>query len=267
MRFVTKHLKLLSLFFLTLLFAITTAIYAEEPIQIGTKTEDISLTDDINIARAQVEKYPNNAEAHFNLAIALSRTSWVEEAIKELRKTKLLIRKNGGIELINKKITEYKEMLNSDPSTSALNNIRYRLAFSYYLKAYLINKEIEKAKKSTNPNSSKKDKNILFKEKGLLITNSNPHIKENLELSISYFKELLNLNPNDSWAKVYYAFILAEQMNDVNKARELWNEVIKDNPNNPAPHFFIGELHIKEGNLKEGIVEISEAVLLRSLGN
>ena len=230
----------------------------QDPIQLNTETEDIALTDDINIARAQVAKYPDNPEAHFNLAIALSRTSQVEEAIKELRKTKILIRKEENKGVIDKKINEYKEILKNDPSA---NNIRYRIAFAHYLKAYLISKEIEKLKEE------KKGKSLsLFSPKSLVSNDKNPKILENLNLSIHYFDELLKTNPSDNWTKIYFAFILAEQFNETKKARELWNEVLKQDSNNPAPHFFLGELHIKEGNLKEGIKEISQAVLLRSLG-
>ncbi|GEM_PF-2135049 len=246
--------------------------YSQEPIQLNTETEDIALTDDINIAKAQVAKYPENPEAHFNLAIAFSRTSAVEDAVKELRKTKRLIRKPENAGVMDKKIREFKEILANNPEA---NNIRYRLAFSHYLKAYLKSKEIEKdlKEKGDKNNSQKSNKNKdpikldLFNSQRLISQNKNPEIKENLELSISYFKDLLKKNPSDNWAKIYYGFILAEQMGEVSKARELWSEVLKHNPNNPAPYFFLGELHIKEGNLKQGITEISQALLLRSLGN
>ena len=256
-----KHIYLI--LFVLFISSTTLLSKAEEPIQINTETEDISLTDDLNIARAQVAKYPDNPEAHFNLAIALSHTSFVEDAIKELRRTKQLIRKKENEGVIDKKINEYKEIIKNSPSPEKVNNIRYRLAFSHYLKAYLISKEIEKTKNT----KAKKSKSLdLFSSKRLSLEDKNPKIKENLEQSINYFKELLSINPNDSWAKVYYAFILAEQYNEVNKARELWTEVVKQEPNNPAPHFFLGELQIKEGNLKEGILEISQAILLRSVG-
>ena len=243
--------------------------YAQEPLRLTTEAEDIALTDDLNVARAQVAKYPDNPEAHFNLAIALSRTSLVEDAIKELRKTKILIRKPENKGIIDKKIDEYKEMIKNNPEA---NNVRYRLAFSHYLKAYLITKEIKKIEDSKKKNDTKKKKNKeltnlnLFDPETILLNDKNPSIKENLELSISYFKELLATSPNDTWAKVYYAFILTEQFGDVKKARELWLDASKQDPNNPAPHFFLGELHIKEGDLKKGILEISQALLLRSLG-
>lgn len=250
---------LFCLFLITVFTSDNIATKAEDAIQLGTETEDIALTDDLNIARAQVQKYPDNPEAHFNLAIALSHTSLVEEAIKELRKTKLLIRKTGGTEVIDKKINEYKEIIKDKPEDISLNNIRYRLAFSHYLKAYLINKELKKTE-------NKKTNNSFFAEKSLLLDNKNSLIKENLDLSTEHFENLLRINPHDSWAKIYYAFIIAEQMGEINKAKRLWTEVMQEEPNNPAPHFFIGELLIKEGSLKEGITEISQAILLRSLG-
>lgn len=236
---------------------------AQEPLQIGTDTEDIFLTDDLNIAKAQVLKYPDNPEAHFNLAIALSRTSLVEEAIKELRKTKLLIRKPENAGIIDKKIIEYKEMLVENSNATYANNIRYRLAFSHYLKAYLISKEIQKSKAQKTKSKSLN----LLNSKPFSLNDSNPEIKNNLRQSISYFDEQLKTNPGDIWTKVYYGFILAEQYNDFQNAKKLWTEAAKQEPSNPAPHFFLGELKIKEGNLKEGILEISQALLLRVTGN
>ncbi|MBI2995289.1 MAG: pyrroline-5-carboxylate reductase [Candidatus Melainabacteria bacterium] len=231
---------------------------AQDPIKLSTKTEDIALTDDINIARAQVVKYPDNPEAHFNLAVALSKTSLVEEAIKELYKTKKLIRKDENKRIIDKKINEYLTILKESPEA---NNVKYRLAFSHYLKAYLIAKEYEK--------KEKENKNF-FESQSFLSINKKykkfPEIKENVNLSLNYFKELIEENPHDSWSKIYYAFIIAEQTGDTSKAKELWKEVVNKDPNNPAPHFFLGELHIKEGNLKEGVLEISQALLLRTAG-
>ena len=87
-----KIIKILCAQFICLIVFISCTVnpsFAQDPIQLGTETEDIILTDDVNLAKAQVEKYPDNPEAHFNLAIALSRTSYVEEAIKELRKTRI----------------------------------------------------------------------------------------------------------------------------------------------------------------------------------
>ena len=245
---------------LSLFFNSFCPIICQEPIQLSTETEDISLTDDLETARRQVLKYPENPEAHFNLAIALSRTSQVENAIKELRKTKILIRKPENSEVLDKKINEYKQMLKDDPNA---HNIRYRLAFSHYLKAYFLSKEKEKKEKG----NKKKNQGLnLFGSKILSVKKDDSIITENLKLSDFYFNDLLKRNPKDIWAKVYYAFILAEQFEDYSKAREIWFNALKQDPNNPAPHFFLGELLLKDGNLKEGLLEISKAVLLRSQG-
>lgn len=234
---------------------------AEEPVRLGTEKEDISLTDNIAIAKAQVAKYPDNPEAHFNLAIALTRTSLVEEAIKELRMTKILIRKPENAGTIDKKIKEYEQILKNDPDA---HNIRYRLGFSHYLKAYFFAKEEEKKQKETTEN--KKNSLNLLEANSLYIKSKNPEILNNLKKSTSYFEELIKKDPSDIWAKVYYGFILAEQFNDVAKARSVWNDALQQDPKNPAPHFFLGELHIKEGNLKDGIAKIGEALLLRAQG-
>lgn len=238
-------------------------VRCEDPVQLDAKQEDISLTDNIAIAKAQVERYPENPEAHFNLAIALSRTSLVEEAIKELRNTKILIRKPENKGTIDKKIKEFHEILKNDPTA---NNVRYRLAFAYYLKSYFLVKESEKKQKKAKSSNKKKELNIFDSNK-LYIESNNPEVKENLELSIKYFKELLEKHPDDIWAKVYIGFILAEQFNDIAQAKKYWYDALDQDSNNPAPHFFIGELHIKEGNLKEGLAEIAQAILLRAQGN
>ena len=155
---------IISLFLLNFCLIAFIPAKAEEPLMISTNTEDISLTNDIEVARAQVEKYPDNVEAHFNLAIALSRTSYVEDSIKELRKTKKLIRKPENEGLIEKKITEYKEILKDHEDDPKLNNIRYRLAFSHYLKAYYISKEIEK-KEKLEKEQKEKEKNLSPEKK------------------------------------------------------------------------------------------------------
>ena len=56
-----------------------------KPLKISTEAEDINITFDATLAREQIKKYPDNPEAHFVLAVALTRSSRVEEAFKEIR--------------------------------------------------------------------------------------------------------------------------------------------------------------------------------------
>lgn len=104
-------------------------------VEVSTKAEDLVPTDDAELAKKQVDAYPDNAEASFIYAVALTRTSRVEEALKEIRRARRLAEKDGGPAYFDKMIASYEEMLKNYPDD---NRIRYGLAWAYYMKAYLI---------------------------------------------------------------------------------------------------------------------------------
>lgn len=108
-----------------------------DELTISTKAEELQPTDDVQLARQQVAAYPDNAEASFILAVALTRTSKVEDALQEVRRAKKLAQAKGGnyFEYFDKMIASYEEMLKSHQSD---NRIRYQLAWAYYMKAYLV---------------------------------------------------------------------------------------------------------------------------------
>ncbi len=101
----------------------------------GMKTEDIIATYDVQLAKEQVAAYPDSPEASFVLAVALTRTSMVEDALKEVRKARKLAEKQGGPAYFDHMIAEYEEMLKSYPND---NRVRYGLAWAYYMKAYVL---------------------------------------------------------------------------------------------------------------------------------
>ena len=106
-----------------------------QPISINTETEDVQPTDDVELARAQVAKYADSPEASFILAVALTRTSHVEEALQEVRRARRLAKSQGGADYFDKMIAAYEKMLETAPDD---NRIRYSLAWAYYMKAYLL---------------------------------------------------------------------------------------------------------------------------------
>lgn len=108
---------------------------AGQELEITTNTEDLVPTDDVELARKQVEKYPDSPEASFILAVALTRTSHVEDALKEVRRARKLAEKEGGTAYFDKMITTYEEMLKNYPNE---NRVKYGLAWAYYMKAYLV---------------------------------------------------------------------------------------------------------------------------------
>jgi tetratricopeptide (TPR) repeat protein len=121
-----------------------------QPVAVNMQTEDIAVTEDVNLAKEQVAAYPESPEASFILAVALTRTSRVEEALKEVRRARKLADKQGGPAYFDHMISEYEEMLKSYPED---NRVRYGLAWAYYMKAYVLaryGKKVEK-KVDTNP--------------------------------------------------------------------------------------------------------------------
>ena len=105
-----------------------------QPLILGSETEDVQPTDDVNLAKEQALHFPDSAEASFILAVALTRTSRVEEALTEVRHARKLAQTQGGPAYFDKMIKSYEEMLESvdDP------RVRYSLAWAYYMKAYLL---------------------------------------------------------------------------------------------------------------------------------
>ncbi|HEY9786790.1 MAG TPA: tetratricopeptide repeat protein [Candidatus Obscuribacterales bacterium] len=107
------------------------------PLTISTEAEDLVPTDDPELARKQALAFPDNAEASFIYAVALTRTSRIEEALKEIRRARRLADKEGGPAYFDKMIKAYEEMLEAYPDD---NRVRYGLAWAYYMKAYLLAK-------------------------------------------------------------------------------------------------------------------------------
>lgn len=108
-----------------------------EELTITTKADDLVPTDEVPLAQKQVEAYPDSPEAHFILAVALTRTSRVEDALKEVRASKKLAQATNDPAYFDKMISTYEEMSKAYPED---NRIRYALAWAYYMKAYLVAK-------------------------------------------------------------------------------------------------------------------------------
>lgn len=105
------------------------------PLTITTANETIKVTNDAKVARDQVANFPDSPEAHFVLAVALTRTSQVEEALKEVRNARKLSNQKGGAVYFDQMIQEYEKMLANYPED---NEVRYHLAWAYYMKAYVL---------------------------------------------------------------------------------------------------------------------------------
>jgi len=112
-----------------------------QPIATGMKAEDIVATYNVDLAKEQVAAYPDSPEASFVLAVALTRTSMVEEALKEVRRARRLADQQGGPAYFDHMIAAYEKMLESYPDD---NHVRYGLAWAYYMKAYVLSQYSKK---------------------------------------------------------------------------------------------------------------------------
>ncbi len=266
----------------------------------GMQTEDIVATYDVALAREQVKAYPDSPEASFVLAVALTRTSMVEEALHEVRRARKLAENKGGPAYFDNMISEYEEMLKSYPND---NRVRYGLAWAYYMKAYVLTHYAQPAIKVNSntqtpltgnaaPNSNwhntwvaslsqpengdKPISNAVEALKPVYLSKNDwrgvppelvPQVKAYYECALGKLDELLVREPNDMWARSYRTFLYSEYSGDMKHAIEAWKSCLTLDPNNPAAYFFLGESYLQQGNLKECLQNISKAVALRSLPN
>lgn len=271
---------------------------ARKPIEVTTEAEAINITYDVGLARDQVKAYPDDPEAHFVLAVALTRTSQVEEAWKEVNISRRLAQNVGGPEYFNKMIDEYEGMLVHSPDD---NKVRYHLAWAYYMKAYLLTEysrkvyeqkkrlELAQAKTSDKPadwqsqwvdsgmsgSESGKDtgdKKAALPASGMesVIDKAEPQavpvIKGYYQKALDRLDEILAREPKDLWSTLYRAHLQAECTGDLASAMRVWKRCQEDDPGSPAPYFFLGEGYLKQGNLRESLSNVSKAVALRALG-
>ncbi len=89
-------------------------------------------------------------------------------------------------------------------------------------------------------------------------------VKKYYEASLQNLDELLTRDPLDAWAMIYRAFLKAQFSGDLETAMSTWKGCLEKFPNNPVPYFFLGEGYLKQGNLKESLLNVSKAVSMRS---
>ncbi len=94
----------------------------------------LSATCDLGLAAQQAQEFPTSPEAAFIYAVALTKTSEVERALKEVRRARNLAQATGDPNYFNRAVGQYEETLKAEPGN---NCIRYGLGWGYYMQAYL----------------------------------------------------------------------------------------------------------------------------------
>lgn len=208
------------------------------PVSGGVSQEIYALTNDFRVAEAQVKAHPDDPEARFLLAVAYSRTPYVERALEMLDQSRRLARKTKeGYGLFDRKIADYERLLSENPDDKL---VLYRLAFGYYMRGYAVE------------NGYMKDKSIpadTFYDK-----------------AERTFRQLAALDPTDISTLNYLGFLLAEREpeKNYNAAVALWQQSLSVNSDNPGAYMLLGQAAMKKGHLRQAVEYSAQALKARN---
>jgi tetratricopeptide (TPR) repeat protein len=209
-----------------------------KPLTGGVAQKTYGFSDDLDWAEAQVRENPEDPEAWFLLAVAYSRTPYVERALEGLEKSKKLARKHPeGFGIFDRKIAEYENMLAKKPDDALL---LYRIGFGYYMRGYAVDHKY--IRNSAQPASYYYDR------------------------SEDSFRHLLRVDPNDFMAMNYLGFLLAERDPEANfdQAVGLWRDSLQISPGNPGAYMLLGQAAMKKGNLRQAVEYSTKALQARN---
>ncbi|HEY9713211.1 MAG TPA: hypothetical protein V6C72_07060 [Chroococcales cyanobacterium] len=254
-------------------------------------TDAINPTCDLSLAAEQAQHFPASPEAAFVLAVALTKTTHVEEALAEVRRARTLARGTGDPNYFDRAVGEYEQILKVDPGN---NCIRYGLAWAYYMQAYLYAEQARKAEKQqADPfglqHTNKTRTNLIAGAELLASALSGtrpaegavPHIPGALENVPSWavpqihlyyqkclqmFNSLLANNPRDVWASVYRVHVQEEYDGDHQKAMNGLVQIKTAYPDNPAASFFLADAEARGGHYAAGLKNLTRALQLRAQG-
>jgi tetratricopeptide (TPR) repeat protein len=210
----------------------------EKPLSGGVSQEALGLSDDIQFAETLVDQKPNDPEAHFLLAVAYSRTPYLERALEELDQSRKLARKSPeGFAVFDRKIADYEKMLLKTPDDPL---ILYRLGFGYYIRGYAVD------------NGYMKDS-----------TRKADAFYDQAELA---FRHLVAIDPTDFSARNYLGYLLAEQDPEKNyeAAVALWKSSLVIHPENPGAYMLLGQAALQKGDFRQALQYSAKALQSRN---
>lgn len=209
-----------------------------KPLSGGISQEAFALSNDLDLAELQVRQNPNDAEAYFLLAVAYSRTPYVEHALEALDKSRKLARNSKeGFAVFDRKIAEYEKMLVQKPDDTL---VLYRLGFGYYIRGYAVANGYIKDQKA-RPNQF-------------------------YDRAEQAFRHLIEVDPTDYSAKNYLGYLLAERdpQGNYEAATRLWNESLAISRENPGAYMLLGQAALQKGDLRKAVSYSTKALKARN---
>lgn len=209
-----------------------------KPLAGGVSQEAFALSNDLDLAELQVKQNPNDAEAHFLMAVAYSRTPYVEKSLEALDKARKIARNSKeGFAVFDRKIAEYEKMLSLKPDDPLT---LYRLGFGYYIRGYAV------------ANGYIKDKKI--------------RPNQYYDKAEQTFRHLIIIDPADYSARNYLGYLLAERDPKVNynAAVQLWEESLTISQENPGAYMLLGQAAMLQGDLRQAVRYSGKALKARN---
>ena len=260
----------------------------------GSTGQD-ALTPYCDLAQAaqQAQQYPTSPEAAFIYAVALTRTSQVEQALKEVRRARNLAQATGGPNYFNRAVGQYELTLQDEPNN---NCIRYGLGWGYYMQAYLFaskarNKvNLEKRMAGIMPKKQNKTTAGLLGGAAILASAltgtrpiasaipripgalddvpawAEPQIRMYYQKCLNQLGELIKRDPKDIWAAAYRAHVEEEFDGNHDAALAKLAALKKTSPQNPAVAFFLADAYARNGNYGAGLSSFGDALKIRASG-
>lgn len=197
--------------------------------KLGTETEALKLTDDIALAKAQLRKHPNNPEAHFLMAAAYSRSPHLDKAFKHIRKVKQMLKEKKDFEFIDRTIAEYEDLQATNPDNPVL---LYRLAMGYYFKGYSLERYPQHYKNTPTGDA-----------------------KAYYQKAENAMRRVIELNPQDIWARNYLGYLVTENGRDLARAIKIWEESLAINRDqNAGAYLLLSQAYLQKGDLQNALI-------------
>ncbi len=260
----------------------------------GTAGETaLNPTCDLSLAASQASEFPDSAEAAFIHAVALTRSSQVEAALKEVRRARNLAGATGDPDYFNRAVSQYEQSLEADPNNSC---VRYGLSWAYYMQAYLLGERARKQENLAKPvmpqmyrKKSRLGDNLLSGATMLAsaLTGTKPpvgavphipgalegapawaipQIKQYYQKSINQLDQVIKREPTNAWAATYRVHVNEEYDGNNGAALSQLEGLKKRFPDNPAVAFFLADAYARNGNFAAGAGSLGRAVQLKLQG-
>ncbi len=272
----------------------STTVWRPGVILTGSTGQD-ALTPYCDLAQAaqQAKQFPTSPEAAFIYAVALTRTSQVEQALKEVRRARNLAQATGDPDYFNRAVGQYELTLQDEPNN---NCIRYGLGWGYYMQAYLFatkarNKvNLENRMAGIMPKKQSKTTAGLLGGAAILASAltgtrpmasvipripgalddvpawAEPQIRMYYQKCLSQLGELIKRDPKDIWAAAYRAHVQEEFDGNHDAALAKLAALKKTSPQNPAVAFFLADAYARNGNYGAGLSSFGDALKIRAAG-